>query len=452
MSRSNRLSRPIQVFRAFDSFWDFCLGSSGLTAGYDNIVLGMDISAPENCQTCFRRKAEDGAQLPIQWISVCRCDRLFNPNAQFSIDVCGNCKRRIPVYAKDTVTRLDLCSCSQPNPQKIATHIKQNETDPVVLDLASMRIAPERFPSERYAPIALLGDSPRATVLLCRDRQRGTKVAVKCFKMIPPSLYQMFDSEVRKNKQLTHTNIAKIVDSGVHNNNAPYVVSEYKDGFNLEQCVSLYGFPSHDVAIKILIDACETLGYAQKQGVMHRDLRPGNIIFVDDLNSQPSIALTDFALPKVKAAEQLTDRWLVLYISGDEARNLEFSEKSEVYCMGSIGYSMLAGRPPFQNAPALEIKNMHALQLPPRTSVVNFDKTRPSDLDEVIEKCLEKDPRDRFESIAKLQERLEVFPRRVQMQIASILSARKRAKIMRFAAIGAAIAALCAAGFFAVHH
>jgi serine/threonine-protein kinase len=226
------------------------------------------------------------------------------------------------------------------------------------------------------------------------------------------------------------------------------VVTEYKDGFNLDQCLALYGVPSFDVAVKILVGVCETLNYAQKQGVLHRNIRPGNIIFLDDMNSEPSVSVTDFALPKVKLSEQLTDPRDAIHMSADEARNMEYSEKSEVYSIGCIGYSLLAGRPPFQEGTVLDIKNSHALKLPPRISSLKFDNKRPKDLDEVIEKCLEKDPSYRFESVPKLLERLEVFPRREKMQIAAVLAARKRKKILLILGAVLLMVALCALGCF----
>jgi serine/threonine-protein kinase len=411
----------------------------------------MEKPSEENCQTCFRLQEEAGAPPKTQWVSICRCDRPFSPNSQFSIDVCAICKKRVAAKVKP-VMRLDLCSCEEPEARKIAAFIKQNETDPVTPEPNSAKVSLEHYPSERYSPIAFLGDTSRATVILCRDKERGTRVAVKCFKNISPSFYSAFESELRKNKMLSHTNIAKILDFGIHNGKAPYVVTEYKDGFNLEQCLSLYGLPSYDVAVKILIATCETLLYSGKQGVMHRDVRPGNIIFLDDLNSEPTISLTDFALPKVKAGEQLSDRWQTLYMSADEARGLDYSEKSEVYSLACVGYSLLAGRPPFEDATALDMKNSHALKLPPRISTIKFDPKRPKDLEEVIEKCLEKDPRDRFESIAKFQERLEVFPRRVQMQINAVLAARKKAKLLRICVAGLIGAAVCFACFLAFMH
>lgn len=409
----------------------------------------MENLSAETCQTCFRPKLEAGSPPQTQWISVCRCDRQYSPTSQFSIDVCANCKRRVAINTAGKVVCPELCSCEKPNPKKVPAHIKQNESDTLALDIASIGMSRDSFPLERYTPIAVLGDSARATVILARDRQRGTKVAVKCFKKIAPALQATFQSEAKKNQQLTHTSIAKIIDLGYHNGKTPYLVTEFKDGFNLEQCLALYGIPSHDVAAKILISVCETLLYAQKQGVLHRDIRPGNIIFLDDGNSEPSVFLTDFALPKVKQSEELTEPCDAIYMSADEARSAEYNEKSEVYSIGSIGFSLLTGRPPFLDGDFREIKNMHALKLPPKISDLKFESKRPKDLEEMIERCLEKDPGYRFESVAKLLERLEVFPRREQMQITAVLAARKKKKVLLIVACVVALVALSVLGYFA---
>jgi serine/threonine-protein kinase len=345
-----------------------------------------------------------------------------------------------------------LCACATANPKIVPTYIKPNESDAVTLDLASVGLSKDSFPLDRFAPIGILGEGPRASVVLARDKQRGTKVAVKCFKRIGPALQSTFESEVRKNKELNHTNIAKIVDFGFDKEKSPYLVTEYKEGFNLEQCLALYGTPSHDVAVKILIAVCEALIYAQKQMVLHRDIRPGNIIFLDDMNSEPSISVLDFALPKIKMSEEVTEACDAMYMSADEARRLEYTEISEVYSIGCVGFALLTGRPPFRDGTALDIKNSHALKLPPRISDLKFDTTRPGDLAEVIERCLEKDPRCRFASVSALLERLQVFPRREQLKIAAVLAARARKKILIAVAAVILAAALGACIFFAFSH
>ncbi len=407
----------------------------------------MENSAPECCQTCFRPLADASSPQVTQWITVCRCDRPYAPNSQFFIAVCADCKKRVAANANGKSP--DLCCCAAPNPVKVPTHLKQGEREPVTLDLTTIGMSQDNFPLDKYIPIGILGEGPRANVVLARDKQRGTKVAVKCFKRVGLQLKPTFESEARKNKQLTHANIAKLIDFGFHNGNAPYTVSEYKDAFNLDQYLSLFGTPSYDVAVKVLIGICETLIYAQKQSIFHRNLRPSNVLFVDDMNSDPSISITDFAFPKVQESEGLTHARDAMYMSGDVARNMEFTEKSEVYTIGSVGYALLTGRPQFLETNPSELKNLHALKLQPRISDIKFDNNRPKDLDEVVERCLEKDPSYRFESVAKLMERLEVFPRRHQMKIDAVASAKKKAKMMRIAIAGVVVAALCAVGYFA---
>lgn len=404
----------------------------------------METTTPENCQTCLRTLLEPGATQKTQWITVCRCDRPYAPSSNFSIDICANCRLRVPLSATRKVGNIDLCSCQHPQATIVPAYIKQNENDTFTLDLNSLGIPLDNFPAERFVAISVLADGPRAKTLLCRDRQRGTKVALKCFKKITPPLKNTFEGEARKNKQLTHTNIAKVTDFGFHNGVTPYLVTEYKDGFNLEQYLALYGPPTHDVTVKILIGICEALLYAQKEGVLHRNIKARNVIFLDDMNSQPSVSITDFALPKIKAGEELADPRDALYMSAEEGRNMDFTEKSEVYSIGCIGFALLTGRPPFQDGTALDIKNAHALKLPPRISTLAFDPKRPGDLEEVIAKCLEKDASKRFESVAKLLERLQVFPQRVQMQIAAIEAAKKKKEMMRVVKIGGAVIAVLA--------
>jgi serine/threonine-protein kinase len=170
------------------------------------------------------------------------------------------------------------------------------------------------------------------------------------------------------------------------------------------------------------------------------------------MNSEPSISVLDYALPKVKMSEQFTEPSEALYMSADEARNMEYNEKSEVYAVGTIGFALMTGRPPFEEGTAQEIKNSHALKLPPRISTLKFDNTRPKDLEEVIEKCLEKDPRYRFETIQALLERLQVFPQREQRRVNGVLAARRQKKILIIVGLVVAVAGVCALAFAGLGH
>lgn len=398
----------------------------------------------DNCQACLRPKAEPDAPTVTQWISVCRCDKTYSPNAQYSIDLCITCYKRVVPNATMKVSHPDLCFCEgSQRPQSIPNYIAQNQTDTVEL-----RSAPASFPIERYKPLGILGQGSKTSVVLARDKQTGKKVAVKCFRRATPEILKSFEQEARKLSKLSHTNIARIVGFGIHDNVTPYLVTEYKDGFNLEQYLALHGTPSHDVAVKILISVCEALIYAQKESLLHGDLRASNILFIDDLNSEPSVSIIDFSVPRLKMADRLESKD-AYYMSADEARGVEYNEKSEVYTLGCIGFALLTGQPPFQEGSARDIQNLHALKLPPKISDLKFDNTRPGDLVEVIERCLEKDPSYRFETVAKLLERLEVFPRREKLQIANLLAAKKKKKIIMISAAGLGVVILLSAiGYF----
>jgi hypothetical protein len=144
--------------------------------------FGMENSNLESCQICFRPKAEAASQPETQWTSVCRCNRPYSHNSQFSIDVCANCKRRVATNAAGKAGCPNLCSCAEPSPKKVPSYLKQNESDAIALDLASIAMSSDSFPSERYTPLGILGDGVRATVILARDKQRGSKAAVNASK------------------------------------------------------------------------------------------------------------------------------------------------------------------------------------------------------------------------------------------------------------------------------
>lgn len=406
-----------------------------------------------NCETCLRPVAEAGAKPVSQWVSFCKCGRTYAPNNQFVVPICDKCKMRVMTNAQRHVPGIFVCCCESPDAKNVP-NFQRDRTKPelVQLDLQTINIKPETFPLERYIPIAILGLSSKSDVILARDKQTGNKVAVKSFKKIAPGSFALFEQEARKVKKLSHNNIARLLEAFIYESKTPYLVSEYKDGFNIDQYLALQGFPSQDVVVMILMSICEAIIYAQKESLLHRNVRPGNVIFLDDMNSDPSISLTDFSLPKIKDNEELTEPRDALYMSADQARNLDHDERSETYSIGCVGYTLMAGIPPFQDGSAQDIKNSHALKLPKRISSVNFSPNRPKDLEEVVERCLEKDPKVRFDSIAKLLERLEVFPRREKMQIAAIEAAKRRKQLLKIAAAGVGAAVLSLIGYLALNH
>ncbi len=390
----------------------------------------MEIATVEKCKTCFRPKPGPTNQIDSQWFSNCRCDRPYSPSTRFSLDVCDTCKQPVPPAANTMQAVSGICSCLNPAARKAPSQIKATEKDALEFDIASLRMTAANFPLERYSPIGILGDGGRATVILARDKVRGGKVAVKCFKRLPAALQASFLNESKKLQQLNHSSIVKIIDFGMSSAGTPYVVTDYKEAMNLEQCLACYGTPSHDVSTKIMAGICEAILAAQKQGILHRNIKPGNVLFYDDRNSDPTILLTDFAMYKGDVLEDAADARDLFYISADEARNMDYTERSEIYSIGSIGYLLLTGQAPFSDGNAREIKNLHALKLPPRICDAKFDNTRPKQLEALVEKCLEKDPSYRADSIAQLHAQLEALLRMQQAEMEQGLAIQKMQKAL----------------------
>lgn len=412
----------------------------------------MELTSAVKCKTCFRQKAEADSATQSQWISACRCDNPYSPSSRFSLDVCANCKQCIPPDADGAVDASGLCSCSRRDAKKIPGQIKQTEQDAVALDIASLRMTAANFPLERYTPIAVLGDNIRATIILARDKVRGGKVAVKCYKKLPAALKTSFLNEAKKLQQLNHSNIVKTIDCGLTQAGTPYVVTDFKEALNLDQCIAAYGTPSHDVTIRILAGICEAVVAAQKQGMLHRNIKPANVLFFDDRNAEPSILLRDFAMHKGDPLEEAATTSDLLYMSSDEARNMDYTEKSEMYAVGNIGYLLVTGKAPFDEGEPREIKNLHALKLQKRMADIKFDNTRPKQLDELIERCLEKDPSYRFDSMPQLLERLQALLRMEQAQHAQVLAGQQLKKVLTVGGAALVVAIIATIAFFTLHH
>ena len=391
----------------------------------------------ENCQTCLKPQAEEQSKSTTQWISACRCNQTYSPNTQFSIPFCFVCKRRIVSDFDGTITHIELCSCPEPNPLTVPTFSdKKIDNEESELDPSSIGLGGDIFPVELYKPLGFLG----ANTALARQRNSGRKVAVKCLKGIADENLIAFEKEIKQVDRLNHPNMARIIDSGIHNN-TPYIVTEYKDGFSLEHYFDLYGKPSHDIALMILVSVCEAIAYANKEKVLHEELKPSDIIFIDDKNSKPSSIVTDIGLSRLREAKPSPK--LFRYMSCEQARGIKHDERSEVYSIGSLAFELLTGRPPFLSNSAQDLKNEHALKLPPKISDIAFEAERPKDFEAIVERCLEKDPRDRFESVAQLYERLDRIQTRESFAIEQKqLELKTKKNMIRFSIAGAALLVL----------
>lgn len=263
-----------------------------------------------------------------------------------------------------------------------------------------------KFPKERFKPLGLLGQGAGGSVYLCRDRYLNKKVALKVLNYVSDEILVAFQSEARINTRLEHPNIARVLDFGIHEGNTPYMVVEYIAGLDLEFYFENQGPPDPDIALPILKQICDALAYAHAQGVLHRDIKAGNILYRPDSDNAFSVSVIDFGLARLSTVDQVDNSDTIVgtprYMSCDQARGLPYDQRSEIYSLGCLAFELFAGCTPFEAETALELVRKHALEEAPLLLNVAADDRLPEELEAVVAKTLAKDPEHRYQSMSEL--------------------------------------------------
>ena len=221
-----------------------------------------------------------------------------------------------------------------------------------------------------------------------------------------------FQREVRATAKLSHWNTVEIYDYGCTADGTFFYVMEYLPGMSLGQLVEQFGPMPPERVIYLLRQACNALAEAHAVGLIHRDIKPGNIFAAKRGGVYDVAKLLDFGLVKPVVEEepvQLTADGTItgspLFMSPEQALgDAKPDGRSDIYSLGAVGYYLLTGHPPFESDKALKVLFAHAHDpvVPPSSRRPEI----PSDLDRVILRCLEKDPAERFQGAADLDEAL----------------------------------------------
>jgi len=253
------------------------------------------------------------------------------------------------------------------------------------------------------------------TVYLGRHEVTGNLVAIK---VLPASMAReegfvaRFAREIEAMQRVTGENVVEMYDSGEWEGTYYYTM-EFVDGETLTDRIMREKRLGWREVIEIACQVCKALKAAHNTGIVHRDLKPSNLL----LDKQGLCKLTDFGVAHIFAGEQLTATGGVIgtveYMSPEQAQGRRVDKRSDIYSLGAVMYVMLTGRPPFTGKSALDIAQKHKYG--------QFDSPRrivpeiPHWLDEVVCKCLEKNPDNRYPDAYVLQLRLQEIPRKVEL-------------------------------------
>ena len=241
-----------------------------------------------------------------------------------------------------------------------------------------------------------LGRGGMATVYLAVQDMLSRNVALKV--MLPDmardeNFRKSFLSEGKIIANLEHPNIVRIHDFGIIDDSILYMAMEYLSDGTLKEKVS-QGKLSYETALKIIEDAAAGLAYAHAKGYIHRDIKPGNILFRDD----GTAVLTDFGIAKLQDTSGELTRMgytmgTVQYMSPEQAITTDLDHRSDIYSLGLVFYEMLTGQKAFKAESTIQAIHQHTTVAPPELP------PEYSFLQETINKVLAKEPEDRFQSI-----------------------------------------------------
>ena len=254
-----------------------------------------------------------------------------------------------------------------------------------------------------------LGRGGMGEVYLARHKSLGTPAAIKVLTAVAdePQVHDRFQREARTQAQLSHPNVARVLDY-VYQDARWYLVMEYMPRGTLRDALREKPGPvGVDQALEWTRQALRGLEHAHRQGVVHRDVKPGNIL----LNDRGECAVTDFGLAKITGGTRLTRTGTAMgtpaYMSPEQlSAEHPVDQRSDLYSMGVVLYEMLTGRVPFPMETASEVVRI-LVNEPPPLDELNPDL--PPELSEIVLRSLAKDPNERYADAGEFAGAIEAF-------------------------------------------
>ena len=264
---------------------------------------------------------------------------------------------------------------------------------------------------ERYQLIAELGAGAVGIVYKANDTLLSKTVAIKCLQggnRFSNAFAVRFQKEAKAIGALKHENIVQLLDFGFTDKQIPYMVMEYVEGESLQSRIRKSGPLNSEEGLSVFIQLFDALRHAHAKGIIHRDLKSSNLL----LDETGTAKLCDFGVAEITCADKIMDVTRTnamlgtpTYMSPEQAQGIS-DQRSDIYSAGCVMYEALTGRVPFLSDTVMEQLEMHRHAAP--SVVSRFSRYPvPSFLEEVIERCLEKAPEDRFQSAQEVLDELQ---------------------------------------------
>ncbi len=273
--------------------------------------------------------------------------------------------------------------------------------------------------ADKYYVLSVLGKGGMSVVYKAKVLQTGQIVAIKTLRMqgLNDELtVKRFQREAEVLRLLDHPHIVRVFDYQTTKRGQPYFVMDYLTGVDLHRVIKREKNLSPERMKDIFMQVCGAVGHAHKNGFVHRDLKPGNIMLINHDGQKDYVKVVDFGIAKLKEEVQRLTRmgevWgSPVYMSPEQCMGSNLDSRSDVYSLGIVMYEALTGEVPFLGINYVDTMTKQISEQPPPFSQVRPDLNIPQRLEEIVMKALEKNPENRYQSTIHIRRDLEAAMR-----------------------------------------
>ena len=271
----------------------------------------------------------------------------------------------------------------------------------------------------RFQLLENVGSGGSSTVYRARDRNSNRILALKLLHshfVTDQFIVDRFKREAETSKLLRHPNVVDVESWAVSESGQVYMTEEFVEGISLQDAIAESGWLSVDLTLAVAAQICSGLAAAHEMGVVHCDLKPGNIMLTRSPEGMLIVKVLDFGIAKImpvtgdtvmRMTQSGSMQGSLLYMSPEQCLDEDLDGRSDVYSLACVIYEALTGKPPLCSRTAFATMNQHLTTMPAPLSTVRADLRWPDKLEATLSRAYAKKPKDRYQSMAEFQTALK---------------------------------------------